>query len=444
MDSAADNTNPQRCDVLVIGGGPAGATISALLAKKGWRVVVLEKERHPRFHIGESLLPMTLPLLGELGLLEDVRRIGVIKYGAEFNSRDSGRPVTFYFSNALDKSHPYAFEVRRSEFDELLLRNSEASGAEVREGVRVTGVEFLNGRRALVQAITEEGSTLQWEAGFLVDASGRDTFLANQLKLKKRNPRHSSAALFGHFKGVARRPGSDEGNISIYWFDHGWLWMIPLRDDVMSIGAVCWPEYLKSRSGGTEEFLLKTIDLCPEAAERVRGATLISPVRATGNYSYQSSTMTGRNFLMIGDAFAFIDPVFSTGVHLAMSSGRLGAEVVDSCLRNPYTSDQRLKRFERTIRGRLRSISWFIYRFTSPIFRRMFMQPSNRFRVQEAVISLLAGDLLGHTPMRARLFLFKSIYYAIALSRWRENLDAYLLRRRNAALSFVDAARGGD
>jgi len=158
--------------VLVIGGGPGGSTISAFLAKKRWKVVLLEKEHHPRFHIGESLLPLNLPLLERLGVLDQVDRIGLVKPGAEFNY-ESYEPAVYYFANAMDKSYPSAYEVRRSEFDNLLLRNSAAKGTDVREGVKVTQVEFRPDSTSLVHAVDEQGRTQLWEARFVVDASGR-------------------------------------------------------------------------------------------------------------------------------------------------------------------------------------------------------------------------------------------------------------------------------
>ena len=252
-DSRTDAVPVQRCDVLVIGGGPAGSTAATLLREMGWRVVLLEKDRHPRFHIGESLLPMNLPILERLGVLEQVRSIGVRKLGAEFGGADGGVGTrqTIYFRNAMDKAHPLAFQVRRSEFDEVLIRNAATRGVEVHEGTRVTRVEPRGKGRdhSVVDAQDEGGQLLRWRARFVVDASGRDTCLARQLGLKRKNPRHQSAAVFGHFRNVERRSGEDAGNIGIYWFRYGWFWMIPLRDGVTSVGAVCWPEYLKTRSG---------------------------------------------------------------------------------------------------------------------------------------------------------------------------------------------------
>ncbi|HYA47005.1 MAG TPA: NAD(P)/FAD-dependent oxidoreductase [Burkholderiales bacterium] len=435
----APATPPEyRCDVLVIGGGPGGSTISAFLAQRGWRVVLLEKEHHPRFHIGESLLPLNMPLLERLGVLDQVDRIGLVKPGAEFN--DEGYPpAVYYFANAMDKSFPSAYEVRRSEFDNLLLRNSAAKGTDVREGVKVTEVEFRRGSTSLVHAVDERGGAQLWETRFLVDASGRETFLANRFKIKSRNPVHNSSAIFGHFEGAVRRPGRDEGNISVYWFDHGWYWMIPLRDGAMSVGAVCWPYYMKSRKVSVDQFLLDTIALCPAIAERLKNAKLMAPALATGNFSYRATRMTGDGYLMVGDAYAFIDPVFSSGVFLAMNSAELGAQVVDEALRKGNVSAQSLRRYEKTIQHGLKTFSWFIYRITTPALRKMFMNPKNAFRMEEAILSLLAADIFRKTPIRGPLLVFKFVYYVTSIFNWRESFASWLKRRRawQTRLDFV-------
>lgn len=430
----------QDCDVVVIGGGPAGSTAAALLAEKGRRVVVLEKEHHPRFHIGESLLPMNLPLLKRLGVLDQVRAIGVVKYGAEFNSDYHRNSVTtFYFGQAMDKSHPYAYQVLRSEFDHLLLQNAAAKGAVVREGLHVTDVQFEGTRPALVFAQDEQGRNHAWRPRFLIDASGRDTFLSRRLQFKRKNPHHQSAAIFSHFENVRRRAGQDEGNISICWFEHGWFWMIPLRDGSMSVGAVCWPEYLKQRDCPPEEFLWRTIALCPAVAERMNDARMITPARATGNYSYHSSRMFGDGFLLVGDAYAFVDPVFSSGVFLAMNGATESAAVVDRCLREPHREYRLLARHQRRIDSGIRTISWFIHRFNSPVLHGLFMAPRNVARMQEAVISVLAGDLYRKTRVRIPLALFKGLYYVVSTIQFRKALGFALRRRRSAAIRF----RGG-
>jgi flavin-dependent dehydrogenase len=187
-----------------------------------------------------------------------------------------------------------------------------------------------------ITAQTDDGATRRWRARFVIDASGRDTLLANQLGSKQRNPRHNSAALFGHFRGARRLEGRLEGNISIFWFQHGWFWFIPLADGITSVGATCWPHYLKTRDKPLREFFADTIAMSPELAERLKDAELVDgQVHATGNYSYSSSTCQGDRFLMLGDAYAFIDPVFSSGVHLAMTSAFEGAKVVQAFFDQP-------------------------------------------------------------------------------------------------------------
>jgi flavin-dependent dehydrogenase len=414
------NETTHTCDVLVIGGGPAGAAIGTLLARRGWHTVVLEKDQHPRFHIGESLLPLSLPYFEQLGVREELDRIGLRKYAAEFHSMYHGKQVAFQFGDAIDKGYPYAYEVRRSEFDHMLLRNCRDQGAIVHEGCRVQGIDYADDAIAAVTAVDTQGNQQRWQARFYVDATGRDTLLAGHLGVKEANPRHRSAALYGHFQGAERWAGREEGNISIYWFDYGWFWMIPLRDGTMSVGAVCRPEYLKSRDVPVEQFFRDTIALCPGVAARLANATLAEGVTATGNYSYQSRRMTGRNFIMVGDAYAFIDPVFSSGVHLALNSAFLGAEAVDGILKDPASAKAQLVQFERAVQRGLKTFSWFIYRITTPAIRDLLMYPRNTFRMEEGVISLLSGDIFRNTPLRLPLFAFKWVYRINSLwLRWR-------------------------
>jgi len=444
--SAAPQPSPtQQCDVLVIGGGPAGSTISTLLARKGWQVVTLEKDHHPRFHIGESLLPMNLPILAELGVMDEVEQIGIRKYGAEFNSmyHQDRPPAVYYFGRALDQGFPYAYEVKRADFDQILFRNAARSGARTHEGVRVTNVEFRDGQASIVDAVDEHGQAQRWEARYVVDASGRGTFLASKFDIKRRNPDPRSAAVFGPFKTVERRPGLDEGNISLYWFDHGWFWMIPFKDGTMSVGAVCWPYYLESRKASVEQFLLDTIALCPPVAARMKEAELISPVTATGNYSYKADHMAGRGYLLVGDAFAFIDPVFSSGVLLGMNSALQGAEVVDRVLKNPACEASEIRRFNRVVRHGIKYFSWFIYRITQPAMRSMFMSPRNTFRMEQGILSLLAGDLFRSTPIRYPLFMFKLVYRIAFLLNLRENLAARRRRRQSLAMSSAPVRNEG-
>jgi flavin-dependent dehydrogenase len=420
----------QVCDVFVIGGGPAGSTAAALLAERGWDVVVAEKDRHPRFHIGESLLPLNIELFDRLGVLGQVEKIGIYKYGAELNSPQHEQSVTLDFSGAWDKRFPHAFQVRRSDLDQLLFDNCIARGARAMQQCRVTDVAFPAGGGAEIITESKGGAVQRWQARFLVDASGRDTFIAGRLGIKRRNPRHASAALYGHFTGASRLPGKAEGNISLFWFEHGWFWFIPLLDGTTSVGAVCSPQYLKSRRSSPTAFFMETIALCPALAQRLQHAALTAPATATGNYSYESRCMAGDSYILLGDAYAFVDPVFSSGVFLAMNSAFLGADVVDGSLRDPSRAAALQRRFDRTVQHGLKQFSWFIYRMTRPAMRSLFMAPRNSLRMQEALLSLLAGDLFRGTPIYGSLYAFKAVYYLTSLLQFRQTFAAWRRSRR--------------
>lgn len=427
------------CDILIIGGGPAGSTAAILLAEKGYRVVVLEKARHPRFHIGESLLPANLPILERLGVTDKVRAIGMEKWGAEFISHWDGRGQEFQFADAWDKSLPMAYQVRRSEFDEILVRRASAQGADVVEGCRARQVEFLDDERVRVHAQYDDGRTQTWEAAQLIDASGRDTFLGSLLRTKRRNKKHSSAAMYAHFSGAQRNCGRREGNISIYWFDHGWFWFIPLADGATSVGAVVWPRYMKTRDVPVRDFFLSTIEQCPPLAQRLRAASLASEVEATGNYSYACDRSYGDNFLLIGDAYAFIDPVFSSGVMLAMNSGAAAARTAHICRSEPARKASALKSFDRLMRHGPKQFSWFIYRVTNPTMRELFLSPRNVFGMEEALMSVLAGDVFGRSPIRTSLLLFKGLYYVICIAKLQRTMRA--MRGRAANIRAVEPER---
>lgn len=418
-------------DVLVIGGGPAGTTFGSLAARRGWDVTLLEKDEHPRFHIGESLLPMNLPIIERLGVLDKVKEIGVPKLGADFTiARYGARNETFHFSKALGDSPDHAFEVRRSEFDKVLFDHCKAAGVKAAENTRVTCVERLANGNHKVIAVGAEGEERVWETRFLVDASGRDTFLSSSNGWKMRNSKHASAAVFAHYRGVKRRSGNDQGNISIYWFDHGWIWMIPLRDDIMSVGAVCDPGYIKSRRESLDDFLLGTLNGLDGIRHRMRGAEAATAAQATGNYSYLSDRMIGPGFLMVGDAFAFIDPVFSSGVYLAMNSAERGVEVADAWLGgNRRTYNQACKTYESVTRRGLSTFAWFIYRFRSPAMSYLFSNPRNSFKVVQGVVSMLAGDVYTNRAVWRRLLIFKTIYRVAWLFNWRSVRAAWKARR---------------
>jgi flavin-dependent dehydrogenase len=425
------------CDVAVIGGGPGGSTAAILLAKQGYKVIALEKAHHPRFHIGESLLPMNLPVFERLGVLDKVRAMGVFKPGADFEANNERGYNNYAFSRAIGNSPPHAYQVWRQDFDKMLYDHARSSGADAREGHEVLEVQQDSSRAARLEVRDDDGRIYRIQARYVVDASGREGFLSSKNKLRRKNDEHQSAAIFGHFRGAEPRAGEDAGNISIYRFEHGWMWMIPLPDGVMSIGAVCRPQYLKLRKGRTIEFLMETLNSNPGLKRRIEHAELISEVRVTGNYSYDSTRMGGPGWVLVGDAFAFLDPVFSSGVYLAMSGAEQAAAVVDEALRNPGREAQLLRKLEKRQRAGMARFSFFIYRFNGPVLAQMFSEPRNTWQLEQGVISMLAGDLFDTPKVLRRLKLFKLVYALAGLRDWRRWRSEHKYRLAQARSEFT-------
>jgi flavin-dependent dehydrogenase len=398
-------------DVLVIGGGPAGSTAAALLAQSGRRVTLLEKESHPRFHIGESLLPRNLDIFERLGILDEVRSIGVHKPGAEFVSDRTGRSCAFPFAQALDRNRTHAWQVKRQDFDALLFQNAARLGAETRERVRVTDIQFgPPGERATVTATDAEGATLTYRPRYVLDASGRDTFLAGRLRVKDSNKYNNTAASYAHFRNVERREGELAGYISIHLAEDGWFWLIPLPGDVMSVGFVGNQSAWKGRKGSAQELFLERIASSPTVAARMRGAEICSDVYATGNYSYRARQGNGQGYLMIGDAYGFVDPMFSTGVLMAMTAGELVAEAAHAWLDDPVRGQRLAERTNRELGEAMDRISWLIYRINDPVLRSLFMAPKNVFWMRDGIINMLAGNLRGSWRAALPVLCFKAVY----------------------------------
>jgi flavin-dependent dehydrogenase len=402
-----------RCpDVLVIGGGPAGSTAAAFLAKAKRRVVMLEKETHPRFHIGESLLPRNLDIFERLGVLDEVRSIGLHKPGAEFVSDRTGRSVAFPFARALSNDRTYAWQVKRAELDALLFQNAGRLGAECLQETRVIDIEpGGEGRRATVRARNRAGEVLEWQPRYLLDASGRDTFMASRLKVKNSNKYNNTAAVYAHFAGVSRREGELDGYISIHLAEDGWFWLIPLPGDLMSVGFVGNQSAWKGRSGTPRELLLQRIAASPTVSDRVGEADMVSEVYSTGNYSYRAQKGHGDGFLMIGDAYGFVDPMFSTGVLMAMTAGELGAQAADAWLDDPARGRRLARQTNREVARAMDRISWLIYRINDPVMRSLFMAPRNTLWMRDGIINMLAGNLRGDPRAALPILSFKLVFH---------------------------------
>lgn len=430
LEMASPINTPEKldADVIVVGGGPAGSTAATFLARLGRRVILLEKARHPRFHIGESLLPMNLPILERLGVLGQVEKLGVRKGAADFPASNPRGFYSFDFARSLPGSPDHAFQVPRAQFDELLFRHAAAAGVDAREAAEVHDVQ-LSDQGVSVKVRDANGSTPTIHARYLLDATGRDTLLGDRLRLKHSHPRHRSAALFAHFEGVERREGEHAGNISVYRVPAGlpsglpsaWIWLIPLPDGLTSIGIVCLPQLLKTRTADRQSFFLELLRSVPQLAARMRTARLSGELHASGNYSYTCDRFHGPRWLMVGDSAAFIDPVFSSGVFLAMHGAERAAALVDAVLGGAAESPLQ-RAYEREIRAGMRQFSWFIERFTSPALAWLFANPRNNLRLEEALISLLAGRVFNAGSIARRLMMFKAIYYLTSLRLWRQTL----------------------
>ena len=401
------------CDVAIIGGGPAGSTAGCLLAKAGRRVVVLEPDKFPRFHIGESLQPYSMPVFDRLGVREELDRTAQPKHGAELITACGTRHTIFHFRDGFRLAHHRSYQVERAPFDKLLLDNALKAGAEVREETSVERVDF-----------DEEGGTVQLtgnsaapiRARYVIDASGRNTVIGQQRKLKKNYAHLQKFAVFAHYENVRRPPGDDGCTLTrMIRARDRWFWVIPLSDTKTSIGMVTDTATFKKWRLSPEEALETSFREQPHFSEILVGASRVTPVYSTGDYSYRNTQLVGDRWMLVGDAAGFIDPVFSTGVFLAIASGEQAADAIqvalDDSRQAPKLFDRYARRLNRVMDLYLRFVnSWYEHEFIEVI-----SQPAARFQLPAAVNAVLAGNINGGFSIWWRMQLF---YLVVFLQRF--------------------------
>jgi len=392
-------------DAIVIGGGPSGSTVATRLAQRGRRVVLLEKERFPRFHIGESLLPCSMPLFERLGVLPALTQHGFLpKYAAEFVTADGSLTRRYAFADGLIPGAPSAFEVDRAEFDQVLLANAEKHGALVREGTAVTGFETT--QDGVEVSLRDAADGVRTVSGrILLDATGQSSFVAGKLGLREMDSGLRNFAVFSHFEGAERQTGEREGDITVVLAPDGWWWVIPLAGGRTSVGQVGPASMLRGRKPD-ERYFHEEIAGTPYLAQRLARATRIAPVRTVSDYSYVSRKLAGDRFLLVGDAGAFIDPVFSTGVYLGMVSAFRAAEAVDAALSRGRYSRREFLAYEAWVQRHVRTYRRFVKGFYRPEFVELLMAPSDFLDLRAAVTSFLAGFGVDQPKVRARVWVF--------------------------------------
>ncbi len=344
-------------DVIVVGGGPAGATTATLIAQQGFNVTLFERERFPRYHIGESLIPETFWVLERLKMLDKLRdSCFVKKHSVQFITDKGVLSEPFYFADNKQHESSQTWQVLRSEFDLMMLNNAAEQGVSVHEGVRVLDVLFEGTRAVGVRIQDEQGNQREIRASVVVDAAGQSNLLMDRLGLREWDPELKKAAIWGYWKGAQRGTGRDEGATLVIQTHEkkGWFWYIPLQNDIISVGVVADFDYLFNNraSRDIEKIYAEEIDRCVGLGPKLEGASLEGPVRAAKEYSYRSRQVAGDGWVMVGDAFGFLDPLYSSGVLLALKSGAVAADAICDALRADDTRGERLGVWgEEYIRG---------------------------------------------------------------------------------------------
>ena len=400
-------------DVIVIGAGPAGSTSAALLAEKGRRVLVLEKEKFPRYHIGESLMPFCWFSLNRLGVLEEMDRIAYTrKYSVQFVTPDGRQSQPFYFFQHYDHPSAITWQVERADFDVMLLNNARSKGAEVREQTPVTRMlKDDSGKVIGVEAKGADGMKFEVFAPITIDCSGREQVATARDGWRVKDPQLNKLAIWTYYRGAKRDPGIDAGNTTVAYVEgRGWFWYIPLKDDIVSVGIVAEKDYLFSESKDPAAIMAREIERNVWIKDHLSIGEQFGEYWVTSEFSYRSKYCAADGLVLAGDAFAFLDPVFSSGVFLALKSGELAADAVDAALTAGDVSAARFDGYGETLCRGIENMRKVVYAFYDENFsfgKMIKAYPDQRGRLTDSLI----GDLfeLDFTDLHAAMAEFAEI-----------------------------------
>ena len=399
MNISKDN---EPCDVIVIVGGPCGATASALLAEKGHRVILLEKAKFPRYHVGESLMPFCYFTLKRLGVLEEMEKHAFVKkHSVQFVSKDGKISDPFYFFQHLDHPAATTWQVERSVFDNMLLRNAETKGVDVREETEVRGFVYEGDRVTGVKAKTKNGEEYTVNATVTLDCTGRDALFLRKKSWRKRDPKLNKIAIWTLYRNAKRDEGLDEGATTVAYVDgRGWFWNIPLRNNIVSSGIVAERDYLYRDSRDPREIYEREIEENSWIKEHLGEGEQFGEYWVTGEYSYRGEHCASDGLVMAGDAFAFLDPVFSSGVFLALKSGEMVADAIGDALEQGDVSVEQFSSYGEKLCQMIEVMRKIVYAFYDEDFS--FGELIKRHeQIRPMLTDCLIGDLDGkdYTPL---------------------------------------------